>query len=312
LTAISQGATTSDFFYDGFGRRTEIIEVVNGSVVSNNYYLWCDTEICEQRDSTGANLTRRFFGQGEQSVTVPTQSSISNYYYTRDHLMSVREAVNTNGLLLSRYDYDPYGQQTVIQEAQKTTFAYTADFLHVPSKLYLTLYRPFDSATARWLSRDPIADKSGENLYQYVLGNPLNLLDHFGLISFDWNEFEINLLQEWAGFSDNFTIGVTASARKAWGTDAAPDRCSPAYRVGNLIGLGASLGNAASTLGRVGPKLWLLNVGKNGRFYGGRRGAWSFAQVSDWWSDVVKVDADAMFHDDIRNSIEGPSNCTCQ
>ena len=27
------------------GRRVEIVEMTNGVVMTNNYYLWCDTEI---------------------------------------------------------------------------------------------------------------------------------------------------------------------------------------------------------------------------------------------------------------------------
>ena len=44
-------------------------------------------------------------------------------------------------------------------------------FYHAPSGLYLTHYRAYDPKTARWLSRDPIEEEGGINLYTYVLGN---------------------------------------------------------------------------------------------------------------------------------------------
>jgi YD repeat-containing protein len=137
LSVINLGTNRSEFYYDGLGRRTQIIEKANGNVVSNNFYLWCGAEICEQRDSTGANVTRRLFRQGETILA-------TNYYYTLDNLGSVREALDANGTTATRYDYDPYGQQTTIQEITKTTFAYTGHFIHAPSKLYLTLKRPYD------------------------------------------------------------------------------------------------------------------------------------------------------------------------
>ena len=87
-----------------------------------------------------------------------------------------------NGLIATRYDYDPYGQRTSILNNLTTTFAYTGHFVHAQSGLYLTQYRVINSQTGRWLSRDPLGELSGEaNLYGYVLGNPINLIDQSGL-----------------------------------------------------------------------------------------------------------------------------------
>ncbi len=47
----------------------------------------------------------------------------------------------------------------------------------------LTHYRVYDPALGRWLSRDPIAEAGGINLYGYVGGNPVNLIDPLGLFA---------------------------------------------------------------------------------------------------------------------------------
>jgi hypothetical protein len=41
--------------------------------------------------------------------------------------------------------------------------------------------RPYDPATGRWLSRDPIEENGGLNLYDYVLNDPTNSTDPLGL-----------------------------------------------------------------------------------------------------------------------------------
>jgi RHS repeat-associated protein len=52
---------------------------------------------------------------------------------------------------------------------------------HAASGLYLTQYRIYDPRTGRWLSRDPIEEEGGINLYGYVGGDPLNWVDPLGL-----------------------------------------------------------------------------------------------------------------------------------
>jgi uncharacterized protein RhaS with RHS repeats len=85
------------------------------------------------------------------------------YYYTRDHLGSVREMLNSSGSIVARYGYDAYGNTTLISGSNLATEQYAAMYMHQPSGLYLTRAgdgistgRPYDPSTGRWLSRDPI------------------------------------------------------------------------------------------------------------------------------------------------------------
>jgi RHS repeat-associated protein len=142
--------------------------------VSTNKFLWDGQALAEQRDRNN-NVTKRFFGQGEQISGV-------NYYFTRDHLGSVREVMNTAGVMLARYDYDPYGRMTVIAGSFMSDFGYAGMYYHTVSGLNLTLYRAYDSDLGRWLSRDPLAEKAGLNLYAYVANNVINAVDPNGRI----------------------------------------------------------------------------------------------------------------------------------
>ncbi len=172
LVKITQGTDVTEFVYDGLSRR--VAEKLNGTVIQR--WLWCGTELCEKRDSGGGTVTRRFFPQGEQIRGV-------NYYYTKDHLGSVREMIAADGLTIkARYNYDPYGRRTLTAGTDLSNLGFTGHYFHKRSSLYLTLYRAYDANTARWLSRDPIEEQGGLNQYAYVDNNPTNFADPSGLV----------------------------------------------------------------------------------------------------------------------------------
>jgi YD repeat-containing protein len=171
-TAIVRYATNrTEFAYDGLGRRVQVIEKLNSTALSTNSYVWCGTELCEERDATGATATKRFFGQGQ----INYQPSTINLFYTRDHLGSVREMTDANGAVRARYDYDPYGRRTQVAGDLAADFGYTGHFMlaSLPEHT-ITLYRLFRSDLGRWNSRDPMTESAGlvtvQVLHDFGLG----------------------------------------------------------------------------------------------------------------------------------------------
>jgi len=142
-------------------------------VQSERHYVWAAWEIIEERDATDTVL-RRFFNQG-------FTANGSNYFYTRDHLRSLREVVDGGGQVQSRYAYSPYGARTALQEDVPAAFGYTGHFRHDPSGLSLTLARPLHTGLGRWLAREPLGESVGPNLYAYVGNDPISGFDPFGL-----------------------------------------------------------------------------------------------------------------------------------
>jgi RHS repeat-associated protein len=114
-------------------------------------------------------------------------ASGQGYYYTRDHLGSVREMCSSTGTITSRMAYDPYGNTTVVSGTILPTYGFDGMYWHQTSGLYLTnagdgssTGRPYDSKTGRWPSPDPIGERGGINLYEYVGDNPISWRDPMG------------------------------------------------------------------------------------------------------------------------------------
>ena len=175
LVAVNIGMHRSEFSYDGIGRRTRIVEKENSVVTSDHRYVWCRGVICEERDASGATVEKRFYEQGEQV-------SGANFYYTFDQLGSVRELLEFRGIMVTKFDYDPWGRQTKLVGTQDAVFGYAGYFRHQQSGLLLTWFRAYDANLARWTSRDPIEEEGGVNLYAYVANQPVTFNDPDGLI----------------------------------------------------------------------------------------------------------------------------------
>jgi RHS repeat-associated protein len=185
LIEAKRGADTWQWSYNAFDQR--VSEKKNGVVTKR--WVWAGgNQPAEERDAAG-NVTRRFYPQGEQAGAV-------KYFYTKDHLGSIREVMGANGTVVSSSRYDAWGVRSTVGTQDAASFGFTGHMEHKELGLVFTLYRAYDPATGRWLSRDPIGESGGINLYGYVANNPVNLIDPLGLSdSWPWSNWDYNPAQ---------------------------------------------------------------------------------------------------------------------
>ena len=175
----SQPSRTTSIAYDGLGRRVAI-STSNGGLASLTRYLWCGSSLCQARN-TNNTVVRRYYPEGE---VIPGSGTL--LYYANDHLGSVRDVMAVqNGLRVASFDYDVYGNPSQTSGRVSTDFRYAGMFYEQNSGLYLTRYRPYDPRTGRWISRDPIAEYGGVNIYAYASASPIIRIDPSGLCT-DW------------------------------------------------------------------------------------------------------------------------------
>jgi RHS repeat-associated protein len=116
------------------------------------------------------------------------------------------------GTVVARYDYDPYGRSTTVLGTTPTDFNFTGLYRHAKSNLDLAVYRAYDADLGRWLSRDPIAETGGLNLYAYVENDPARNVDPLGWISNESGSGPGR--RPWLGFP--FPSGLAEQAKCSW------------------------------------------------------------------------------------------------
>jgi YD repeat-containing protein len=101
LVRMLAGAHESVYEYDGQSRRVRITEKASGVQTKQETFIWCGSRICQKR--SGSTVVRSYFGQGFEQGS-------DDYFYTRDHLVSVREVLGSDGTTVaSRVSYNPWG-----------------------------------------------------------------------------------------------------------------------------------------------------------------------------------------------------------
>jgi RHS repeat-associated protein len=282
---------TTEFRYNALGQRSERIEKIDGSVSAHHYFLLDGIEPINRYTggTAAANIDRRYFDQGEQRKI---GSNWDNHHYCRDHLVSVREVVNSDGNLLARYDFDPYGKRLTQYEDSAYTggcdIGYTGH-LTLPSpvtgqtEIVLTHFRAYDPELSRWLSPDPIGEEGGINLYQYAASTPLGLIDKDGRLPSVVSHYQHNPIRnndEWKAAATGWACGAAGGLAIA-GVAALP---TASVAVGPGAYSASPIHVAWGTGGR-----WLHATGKIGNQRVRSLGADLFAEGQAWLKIPIKV-----------------------
>jgi RHS repeat-associated protein len=173
VTAINIGAHRTQFAYDGNGARVRITEMDSGSVTTDRLYV-----ANEERDAVGGQVLRTFYGRGEQRLA---ENATANFFYSTDYLGSTKVLSDSTGAVRASYNYDPWGAPIKLQGNLDTEVRFTGYWYDSATLLELSLPRLYSSFNGRFISRDPIAERGGNNLYEYVGSNPITLTDRYGL-----------------------------------------------------------------------------------------------------------------------------------
>jgi RHS repeat-associated protein len=96
---------------------------------------------------------------------------------------NVMALVDTNGAVVAEYEYSPFGQciKATGPMAAANPFRFSTQYYDQETGLIMYPRRPYSPTLGCFITRDPIAELGGANLYVFCLNNPISLFDLFGL-----------------------------------------------------------------------------------------------------------------------------------
>jgi RHS repeat-associated protein len=253
-------AWKSVFQYDAFGRRRVRKEYGwSGSawtLTNEVRYVYDAMLVVQERDGNNLALVSYTRGndlsgslQGAGGIGgLLARSEMSNLesphaYYHADGNGNITAQVDTNGFIVARYQYDPYGNLLGMAGplAEANTYRFSSKEWHANSGVYYYGFRYYEPNLQRWLNRDPLHETGDINLYAIVGNNSLVWIDAYGLHWTDYIPSWIDPAANFAaGWGDALTADTTKYLRDAMGYGDAVDPCSGAYGAGRATGIAQS------------------------------------------------------------------------
>ena len=181
LIKATSGTTTLEFKYDYKGRRVEKKVIENGTTTKHEYFVYDGYKQIEKLDALNSNaVVQKFVWNGEKILSV--NNGTDTYYYTRDANKNVSELIDATGNVVAHYEYSPFGKLTVSTGtyADDNPFRFSSEYADNETGLVYYNHRYYSPELGRWLSRDPIEEKGGYNLYAMVGNDPVGGWDWGG------------------------------------------------------------------------------------------------------------------------------------
>ncbi len=183
-----------DFVYDGLSRlRVKTEYTWNGSgwtKANETRFIWDADVIIQLRDSNnvpiltltrGTDLNKTLQGAGGiGGLLAMTTSNGTSFFYHSDGSGNVTALMDASQNVVQRRMYDAFGRTIRLTGGSINPFWFSSQLHDEDTDYYFYKYRIYAPSLQRWLNQDPIGERGGINLYEFVQNSPENRVDPFG------------------------------------------------------------------------------------------------------------------------------------
>ena len=181
LIVASNATTIVHYVYDYAGRRFMKTVSENGLLTKDLQFVYDGYVQIVQEDQLQAGSKKQRVWDPSGALLMVRQNNTS-YFTCLDGNKNISDYVDSNGSVVAHYEYSPFGQITSATGSLKDDFEYRFSSEYADNETALIYYnfRYYSPKLARWLSKDPIEEKGGLNLYLFVGNNSINWIDSNG------------------------------------------------------------------------------------------------------------------------------------
>ena len=192
--------------------------------------------LCEVDGSgTDAGEVRATSWWGADGLISRSYSPAGGGGYDRSYVWDTRGNIalqrGGGGSILQRTGGDAFGATGGSSDEPVATFAgQVGGYRDSETGLVLFGQRYYEPGTGSWITRDPVAEEGGINLYSYVKGNPTNFVDEDGLKPKKHSRLPISTLQKY--FS---VTGTPQQTKRVWNSLGIISKTNTGRKLINLL-----------------------------------------------------------------------------
>lgn len=185
------GAVIGRYAYDGLARRTvRIAEDTTRHTYFSSSWRPLEERIGDEETASAQYYwgSRHRDDLARTDRATATGGELDEVRYVLTDYFSPASIVDGAGVVTERYRFSAYGVRSILNPGWEPVvtseshfeFAFQGQFLDTESAFLDYGYRYYSPHVGRWLSKDPVEEQSGLNIYAFLGNDPINSADLLG------------------------------------------------------------------------------------------------------------------------------------
>ena len=186
LQTVADKDFSTEYVYNAKGQR--VIKRVNrnGAVVETHFHYNHANQLVAETAANGLPVREYLYTGTMRVAMVGYQNSAEGelYYVHNDHLGTPRVMTDAAANIVWAAYSTPFGETDIQADNINNPLRFPGQYADDETGYSYNYFRDYEPSLGRYIQSDPIGLAGGVNTFGYVLGNPLNRIDLFGVASY--------------------------------------------------------------------------------------------------------------------------------